>query len=467
MNDHTAWASEAETKAAIAELEAALGEKLSLSIPIRDQHGHDMSRQTPRRPDAVVFAEAEDDVVRAVEICHRHGVPVVAFGAGSSMEGHTIPVKGGVSIDLTRMNRILAVNDADFDAVVEPGVTRNQLNEHLRDLGLMFTVDPGADASLGGMASTRASGTTAVRYGTMRENVIALRVVTATGKVVTTGRRVKKSSTGYDLTKLFVGAEGTLGVITEVTVRLYPIPETIASAVCAFDTMKGAVETVVDTARIGLPIARIEFLDEVAVDAANAHAGLGLERKPTLFLEFHGSERWVEEQSQTVAELAREHGGADFQWSTLPEDRARLWKARHETIYSNQSLRPGCKTYTTDVCVPISRLAEAVLAARADLDQSFVIGKIIGHVGDGNFHVGYLIKPEIAEELAEAERLAERLYQRTMDMGGTFSGEHGIGISKLKYLRREHGDAVELMTALKAALDPKGIMNPGKLGQAG
>jgi D-lactate dehydrogenase (cytochrome) len=451
----------------IAALKPHFGERLSVTQAVREHHGHDMSRQPTRLPDAVVFAESEADVQRVVAACYEHGVAVTPFGAGSSMEGHTIPLAGGISLDLTRMNRIVAVNAEDFDAVVEAGVTRKQLNAHLRDMGLFFPVDPGADASLGGMASTRASGTTAVRYGTMREVVLALRVVTPTGKVITTGRRVKKSSTGYDLTKLFVGAEGTLGVITEVTVRLFPVPEVTASAICTFETMRGAVEAVVATMQSGIPVARIEFLDEVAVDAANRHSHLQLKIAPTLFLEFHGSARWVQEQSETVAAIARDFGGSDFEWSTLQEDRDRLWKARHETIYSSQTLRPGCKTYTTDVCVPISRLADAVMAARADLDGSFVIGKIIGHVGDGNFHVGYLIKPEIPEELAEAERLAGQLYARALEMGGTFSGEHGIGISKLGYLRKEHGDAVDVMKALKAALDPAGIMNPGKLGQAG
>ncbi|MGK6314670.1 FAD-binding oxidoreductase [Neorhizobium sp. DT-125] len=448
-------------------LKLHFGDRLSTTDAVREHHGHDMSRQPTRLPDAVVYAENEDEVARVVSACFEAGVAVTPFAAGSSMEGHTIPLKGGISLDLTRMNQIVAVNHEDFDAQAQAGVTRKQLNAHIRDTGLFFPIDPGADASLGGMASTRASGTTAVRYGTMRENVLALRVVTPQGKIITTGRRTKKSSTGYDLTKLFVGAEGTLGVITEVTVKLHPIPETIASAVCAFETMRGAVEAVVATIQSGIPVARIEFLDEVAVEAANRHAGLTLKVAPTLFLEFHGSPRWVEEQSNTVAELAADLGGSDFQWSTRTEDRERLWKARHETIYSNQTLRPGCKAFTTDVCVPISRLADAVLAAREDIDASFVMGKIIGHVGDGNFHVGYLIKPEIPGELAEAERLAERLYQRAMDMGGTFSGEHGIGISKLKYLRREHGDAVDMMNAIKAALDPKGIMNPGKLGQVG
>ncbi|CDZ33290.1 Putative D-lactate dehydrogenase (D-lactate ferricytochrome C oxidoreductase) [Neorhizobium galegae bv. officinalis] len=446
-------------------LKLHFGDRLSTTEAVREHHGHDMSRQPTRLPDAVVYAENEDEVARVVSACFEGGIAVTPFAAGSSMEGHTIPLKGGISLDLTRMNKIVAVNHEDFDVQVEAGVTRKQLNAHIRDTGLFFPIDPGADASLGGMASTRASGTTAVRYGTMRENVLALRVVTPQGKIITTGRRTKKSSTGYDLTKLYVGAEGTLGVITEVTVRLHPIPETIASAVCAFETMRGAVEAVVATIQSGIPVARIEFLDEVAVEAANRHAGLTLKLAPTLFLEFHGSPRWVEEQSNTVREIAGQFGGSDFEWSTRTEDRERLWKARHETIYSNQTLRPGCKAFTTDVCVPISRLAEAVLAAREDIDKSFVMGKIIGHVGDGNFHVGYLIKPEIPEELAEAERLAERLYQRAMDMGGTFSGEHGIGISKLKYLRREHGDAVDMMNAIKAAIDPKGIMNPGKLGQ--
>ncbi|CDZ70616.1 Putative D-lactate dehydrogenase (D-lactate ferricytochrome C oxidoreductase) [Neorhizobium galegae bv. orientalis] len=446
-------------------LKLHFGDRLSTTEAVREHHGHDMSRQPTRLPDAVVYAENEDEVARVVSACFEAGIPVTPFAAGSSMEGHTIPLKGGISLDLTRMNQIVQVNHEDFDVQVQAGVTRKQLNAHIRDTGLFFPIDPGADASIGGMASTRASGTTAVRYGTMRENVLALRVVTPQGKIITTGRRTKKSSTGYDLTKLYVGAEGTLGVITEVTVRLHPIPETIASAVCAFDTMRGAVEAVVATIQSGIPVARIEFLDEVAVEAANRHAGLTLKLAPTLFLEFHGSPRWVEEQSNTVREIANEFGGSDFEWSTRTEDRERLWKARHETIYSNQTLRPGCKAFTTDVCVPISRLAEAVLAAREDIDNSFVMGKIIGHVGDGNFHVGYLIKPEIPEELAEAERLAERLYQRAMDMGGTFSGEHGIGISKLKYLRREHGEAIDMMNAIKAAIDPKGIMNPGKLGQ--
>ncbi|SMF19757.1 D-lactate dehydrogenase (cytochrome) [Xaviernesmea oryzae] len=448
-------------------LKLHFGNRLSTTQAVREHHGHDMSRQPTRLPDAVVFAESEDEVARVVSACFEADIAVTPFAAGSSMEGHTIPLNGGISLDLTRMNQIVAVNHEDFDAQVQAGVTRKQLNAHIRDTGLFFPIDPGADASLGGMASTRASGTTAVRYGTMRENVLALRVVTPQGKIITTGRRTKKSSTGYDLTKLFVGAEGTLGVITEVTVKLHPIPETIASAVCTFETMRGAVEAVVATIQSGIPVARIEFLDEVAVEAANRHAGLTLKLAPTLFLEFHGSPRWVEEQSNTVREIADEFGGSDFQWSTRTEDRERLWKARHETIYANQTLRPGCKAFTTDVCVPISRLAEAVLAAREDIDNSFLMGKIIGHVGDGNFHVGYLIKPEIPEELAEAERLSERLYQRAIDMGGTFSGEHGIGISKLKYLRREHGDAVDMMNAIKAALDPKGIMNPGKLGQVG
>jgi len=456
-----------DTAGLIDALKPHFGERLSVAEAVRDHHGRDMSRQPPHLPDAVIFAENEEDVQRVVAACYEYGVAVTPFAAGSSMEGHIIPLNGGISLDMTRMNRIVAVNHEDFDAVVEAGVTRKQLNAHLRDMGLFFPIDPGADASLGGMASTRASGTTAVRYGTMRENVLALRVVTPKGKIVTTGRRTRKSSTGYDLTKLFVGAEGTLGVITEVTVRLHPIPEVTASAICTFETLRGAVEAVVATMQSGIPVARIEFLDEVAVDASNVHSNLGLKRAPTLFLEFHGSPTWVEEQSRTVAEIAAGFGGSGFEWSTRTEDRERLWKARHETLYASQSLRPGCKPYTTDVCVPISRLADAVVAARADIDASFIQGKIIGHVGDGNFHVGYLIKPEIPEELAEAERLADRLYMRAIEMDGTFSGEHGVGISKLPYLRKEHGEAVDLMKEIKAALDPAGIMNPGKLGQAG
>jgi D-lactate dehydrogenase (cytochrome) len=453
--------------AAIEALKSHFGERLSVAEAVRQHHGHDMSRQPTVLPDAVVFAGSEEEVARVVRACFEHGVPVVPFGAGSSMEGHTIPIRGGISLDLTGMDEIVEVHHEDFAAVVQAGVTRKQLNQHIRDTGLFFPIDPGADASIGGMASTRASGTTAVRYGTMRENVLALRVVTPSGQIITTGRRTKKSSTGYDLTKLFVGAEGTLGVITEVTVRLYPVPERIASAICTFESVRGAVEAVIETIQSGIPVARIEFLDEVAVEAANRHAKLGLKVAPTLFLEFHGSPRWVQEQSETVEAITKEHGGSNFASSTLHEERERLWKARHETIYSNQTLRPGCKAYTTDVCVPISRLADSIVAAREDIDGSFLTGKIIGHVGDGNFHVGYLIMPEIAAELAEAERLADRLLERALSVGGTFSGEHGVGMAKLKYLRPEHGDAVDVMKALKAALDPAGIMNPGKLGQEG
>ena len=317
------------------------------------------------------------------------------------------------------------------------------------------------------MASTRGSGTTAVRYGTMRENVLALRVVRADGTVITTGTRARKSSTGYDLTRLFVGAEGTLGVITEVTVRLHPIPESVASAICAFETVEGAVTTVIETIQLGVPIARVEFLDDTAIRATNLYSKLGLKETPTLFLEFHGSPRWVQEQSETVQEIAEANGGSDFAWSTKEEERSRLWQARHDSIYSNKALRPGCDCYTTDICVPISRLAESILTARADIEASPLIGKIIGHVGDGNFHIAYLIEPDNAAELAEAERLADRLVERALKVGGTASGEHGIGLAKLKYLRKEHGDAIDSMKAIKAALDPTGIMNPGKLGQVG
>ncbi|MGX1099452.1 FAD-binding oxidoreductase [Amorphus sp. MBR-141] len=459
----------AQSQAAVVvgELKDHFGERLATTEAIRLQHGRDMSRLPAALPDAVVFVESEDEVRRVVSACFRHSVPVVPYGAGSSMEGHTIAVKGGICIDMSRMNRIVEIHPEDGDAVVEAGVTRKQLNAHIRDTGLTFPIDPGADASLGGMASTRGSGTTAVRYGTMRENVLALRVVRADGTVITTGTRARKSSTGYDLTRLFVGAEGTLGVITEVTVRLHPIPESVASAICAFETVEGAVTTVIETIQLGVPIARVEFLDDTAIRATNLYSKLGLKETPTLFLEFHGSPRWVQEQSETVQEIAEANGGSDFAWSTKEEERSRLWQARHDSIYSNKALRPGCDCYTTDICVPISRLAESILTARADIEASPLIGKIIGHVGDGNFHIAYLIEPDNAAELAEAERLADRLVERALKVGGTASGEHGIGLAKLKYLRKEHGDAIDSMKAIKAALDPTGIMNPGKLGQVG
>ena len=456
-----------DAAAVVEKLKPLLGDRLVTSGAVREHHSHDTSWLEAHMPDAVAFPRDENEVVEIVRACVTHGVPVVPFGAGSSMEGHTIPLKGGVSLDTREMNRIVEIRPEDGLAIVQAGVTRKQLNEELRATGLMFSVDPGADASLGGMASTRGSGTTAVRYGTMRENVMALRVVTPDGTPIHTGSQARKSSTGYDLTHLFVGAEGTLGVITELTVRLHPIPETVASAICAFEDVGEAVRAVIDTVQYGIPVARVEFMDEVAIAGTNAYSGLDLKVTPTLFFEFHGTPAWVKEQSEIVEAIAQEHGGTGFQWSTDAEERAKLWQARHDIYWATKAQRPGCELFTGDICVPISRLAESIVAACADIDASFLKGQIIGHVGDGNYHTAYLIDPTSKKELEEAERLSGLLVERALTMGGTASGEHGIGMGKIKYMRKEHGDAVDVMKRIKAALDPAGIMNPGKMGQGG
>jgi D-lactate dehydrogenase (cytochrome) len=448
-------------------LKPLLGDRLVTSAAVREHHSHDTSWLPAHMPDAVAFPRDEDEVVEIVRACVAKGVPVVPFGAGSSMEGHTIPVQGGISLDTREMNKIVEIRPEDGLAVVQAGVTRKQLNEELRATGLMFSVDPGADASLGGMASTRGSGTTAVRYGTMRENVMGLRVVTPDGTAIHTGSRARKSSTGYDLTHLFVGAEGTLGVITELTVKLHPIPETVSSAVCAFEDVGEAVQAVIETVQYGIPVARVEFMDEVAIAGANAYSGLDLKATPTLFFEFHGTPAWVKEQSEIVEAITQEHGGSDFRWSTDADERATLWQARHDIYWATKAQRPGCELFTGDICVPISRLAESIVAAREDIDASFLKGQIIGHVGDGNYHTAYLIDPNCEEEMAEAERLSGLLVERALKIGGTASGEHGIGMGKIKYMREEHGDAVDVMKRIKAALDPAGIMNPGKMGQEG
>jgi D-lactate dehydrogenase (cytochrome) len=389
---------------------------------------------------------------------------MVPWGSGTSLEGHVLAVKGGVSIDLSRMQRVVRVSAEDMDATVEAGVTHRQLNHHLRNTGLTFFIDPGADCTLGGMAATRASGTTAVRYGTMRENVLGLTVVLADGRVIRTGTRARKSSAGYDLTRLFVGSEGTLGIITELALRLHPLPERIAAAVCAFESFANAVETVVATIQLGVPMARIEILDEVSMDAVNRHAHRSHPVAPTLFFEFHGSsDRDVAEQAETVQALASERSGAAFTWVTAPEDRARLWKARHDALFATLALRPGARAWITDVCVPISRLAECLVETKAETMASFLTGGIIGHVGDGNFHVTYLVDPSQPAELAEAERLTAGMVSRALAMGGTCTGEHGVGVGKRKYLVEEHGEGVAVMRAIKTALDPHGLMNPGKV----
>ncbi|MCX7235164.1 MAG: FAD-binding protein, partial [Burkholderiales bacterium] len=386
-----------------------------------------------------------------------------AYGTGTSLEGNVIPHLGGVVVDLERMNQILRVSADDLDVTVQARVTRMQLNAHIKDLGLFFPIDPGADASIGGMASTRASGTNAVRYGTMRDNVLSLTVVLSDGRVVRTSRRSRKSAAGYDLTRLFVGSEGTLGIITEVTLRLYGVPEAMAAAVCSFDSLEGAVNTVIQTIQLGIPVARIELLDEVQMNSLNRYSGMDHPVKNTLFIEFHGSDAGVKEQAETVQAVASDHGGGAFQWATQAEQRNALWKARHDVTYANKALRPGCEIWATDVCVPISRLAECILQTKEDLRHSFLTAPLVGHAGDGNFHLGFLIMRDDPAELAEAERLNERLVMRALAMDGTCTGEHGIGLGKRKYLLAEHGEGVSVMRQIKQVLDPHNLMNPGKI----
>lgn len=448
---------------AISELQALLGDRLSTARAVREQHGHDESYHPTEAPDAVAFAASTQEVSDIVGICARYRIPVIPFGTGTSLEGHVAARYGGICIDLSRMNRVLRVSQGDLDATVEAGVTRKQLNAHLRDTGLFFPIDPGADASLGGMAATRASGTNAVRYGTMRENVLGLTVVLAEGRVIRTGGRARKSAAGYDLTRLFVGSEGTLGVITEVTLRLYGVPEAISAAVAAFPTIGDAVQTVIHTIQSGIPVARIELLDEVQMDAVNRYAGLDYPVRPTLFFEFHGTARGVEEQAEMVKAIAGEFGAGEFRWATQTEDRNRLWQARHNAFYAALALRPGAKGWPTDVCVPISRLADCIVETKKDVEQSGLLAPIVGHVGDGNFHLTFIVDPDDPDEMARAKALNERMVMRALEMGGTCTGEHGIGYGKIDFLTAEHGEAVAVMRQLKQALDPDGIMNPGKV----
>ncbi len=446
------------------ELAGIVGDhRLSTAMVVREQHGRDDFFNPVCPPEAVVFAESTDEVAAVVAACARHGAPVIAFGTGTSVEGHIAAVEGGVSIDLGRMDRIVAVHAEDMDVTVEAGVTRTTLNEHLRDTGLFFPIDPGADASLGGMAATRASGTNAVRYGTMRDNVVALTVVLADGQVIRTARRARKSSAGYDLTRLFVGSEGTLGVITEVTLRLHPIPEAIAAAVVSFDDVGAAVDTVVETIQSAVPMARMELLDAVTMDAVNRYSNLDYPAQPTLFLEFHGTEAGVQEQAETVRKICNDHGGGDFSWTLRAEERDRLWKARHMVVYAVKAIKPGRQFWATDVCVPISRLTECIAETRRDIAAGTLFAPIVGHVGDGNFHLAIMIDPDDQAEIAEARSLNERLVERALAMDGTCTGEHGIGIGKLDHMAAEHGPALDVMRAVKKALDPHNIMNPGKV----
>ncbi|HET7526306.1 MAG TPA: FAD-linked oxidase C-terminal domain-containing protein [Burkholderiaceae bacterium] len=445
-------------------LAARFGERVSRAQAVREQHGRDESPFEVPPPDAVVFCESTADVAAAVALAARHEVPIIPFGVGSSLEGHLLAVQGGISLDLQRMNQVVRVNAEDLTATVQPGVTRKQLNEAIKHLGLFFPIDPGADASLGGMAATRASGTNAVRYGTMRENVLALEVVTAAGEVIRTGTRAKKSSAGYDLTRLIVGSEGTLGVITEVTLKLYPLPEAISAAICHFPSVAAAVDSTIEIIQMGIPIARVELLDANAVRAVNKHDKLRLRETPMLLMEFHGSDASVKEQAATVQGIAHEHGGEDFQWASTPEERSRLWAARHRAYFAGMAANPGCRTVTTDACVPISRLAEAIGESVREADASGLPYYIVGHVGDGNYHVAYLIDPKNDTQFNCAEQLNLQLVQRALRLEGTCTGEHGVGLHKQGFLVDETGaGAVEMMRTLKRALDPKNILNPGKI----
>ncbi len=439
------------------------GKRFSTAEAVRAHHGHDESHFPDALPDGVVWPHSTAEVVEVVKLCHQHRVPVIPFGVGSSLEGHILATNGGISIDLSEMNQIVTIHDEDMDAVVQPGVTRKTLNAALHGTGLFFPIDPGADASLGGMASTRASGTNAVRYGTMRENTLGLEVVLADGRVIRTGGRARKSSAGYDLTRLFVGSEGTLGIITELTVRLHPLPEAISSATCSFPDVASAVQTVIQTIQLGVPVARIELLDTLTVQAVNRYSKTTLRESPMLFFEFHGSPTGVEEQAQTVQEIARDNGGQDFEWATRPEDRSRLWQARHDVLFACLNLQPGSRGISTDVCVPISRLAEAIAGTQEEIAATGLIAPIVGHVGDGNFHVVILTEPDNPDQVHAAEALGRRIVERALLLDGTCTGEHGIGIGKKDFLLAEHGEGVAVMASLKAALDPLGLMNPGKV----
>jgi D-lactate dehydrogenase (cytochrome) len=445
-------------------LRARFGERCSTATAVREQHGRDESAYPLTPPEAVVFCESTADVAAVVALCSQHAVPVIPFGVGSSLEGHLLAVQGGVSVDLGRMNHVVQVNAEDLTVTVQAGVTREQVNREVKDLGLFFPIDPGANASLGGMAATRASGTNAVRYGTMRENVLGLTVVTASGEVVHTGTRAKKSSAGYDLTRLMVGSEGTLGVMTEITLRLYPLPEAVSAAVCHFPSIEAAVQTTIQIIQMGVPIARCELLDSHAIRAVNRHSKLGLREAPMLLMEFHGSEAGVQEQAETVQMLARENGGEAFQWAKTPEERTRLWTARHQAYFAALQMRAGCRCQSSDTCVPISRLAESINDSIAEAEASGIPYWVVGHVGDGNFHLSYLLDPDDPREIAEVERLNEQMVQRALRLGGTCTGEHGIGLHKMGYLADEAGPgAVAMMRSIKQALDPKNIMNPGKI----
>jgi D-lactate dehydrogenase (cytochrome) len=448
------------------DMQQRFGNRVTTAPAALEHHGKDESAHPYALPDAVIYPETTEEVADIVKLCGAHGVAVIAFGIGSSLEGHVLAIHGGVSVDLSRMNRVLEINPDDLDITVQAGVTRKQLNRHLHDSGLFFPIDPGADATLGGMAATRASGTNAVRYGTMRENVMALKVVLADGRVIRCGGRARKSSAGYDLTHLFVGSEGTLGIITEVTLRLHPQPEAVSAAVCAFPSVDAAVRTVIQTIQMGVPIARCELLDAITISAVNRNSNLSLREAPMLFCEFHGTPASVAEQAQAVQDIARDLGGMDFEWTTKQEERTRLWQARHDAYPACRRLRPNNRAFSTDVCVPISRLAECIAETNVDVAKASMPIALFGHVGDGNFHLVVLIDPDKPAEAEEADELNRRVVARALSMGGTCTGEHGIGYGKLDFLDAEHGDAVTVMSTIKKALDPANLMNPGKVVRA-
>jgi D-lactate dehydrogenase (cytochrome) len=451
-------------EAATAELKTLLGSRATDARAVREHHSHGESYHPPAAPDIVCFPVSTEEVAAIVRISARFQLPIVPFGAGTSLEGHVHAVRGGITISLREMNHVIRISTDDLDATVEAGVTRLQLNKALRNTGLSFPIDPGADATIGGMTATRASGTTAVRYGTMRENVLALKVVMADGTIISTGTRARKSAAGYDLTRLFVGSEGTLGVITEVSVRLHPLPEAVAAAVCSFDGIRGAVDTVIAVIQMGIPVARIELLDETQLDAINRHAKTSYPLAPTLLFEFQGdTDDYVSAQASTVQSIATEHGGHGFEWAVRLEDRERLWHARHNAHYAALALRPGARSWATDVCVPISQLAECVVETKRDSAGASFPVCLVGHAGDGNFHMCYILDPDSQSELDEARRLNERLVARALAMGGTCTGEHGVGYGKMKFLKAEHGESLGVMRAIKRALDPDNRMNPGKL----
>jgi D-lactate dehydrogenase (cytochrome) len=446
------------------DLRALLGDRLSTSESVREHHSHGESWHTPGMPDAVAFPNSTEEVAAIVRACAATKTPVVAFGMGSSLEAHVNALSGGISIDLTRMTRVVRLSSEDLDVTVEAGITHRKLNDALKNTGLWFPVDPGADATIGGMTATRASGTTAVRYGTMKDNVLALTVVMPDGRIIQTGSRARKSSSGYDLTRLFVGSEGTLGVITEVTLRLYGRPEALSAAVCPFKTIEGAANTVIMTIQLGIPVARIEIIDELQLDLVNRYSKTNYPLSPTLFFEFHGtSDSAVAEHAQMVQEIANENGALGFQWTSTPEERATLWQARHNVLYATVASRPGAKPWTTDVCVPISRLAECITETQADFRAANIPAPLVGHAGDGNFHLILMLDTDNATEMSAIKAASERLVERAQRLGGTCTGEHGVGIGKLKYLENEHGASLDVMRAIKRALDPDNLMNPGKL----